>query len=917
MEGEIAPFDDTLVRRKPSYTMEDFLAGEKGPGDEDQNANVHDSTEDVDAKPLSVPTGIFGDPDKTPMLSKFADPFRSSPAKEESPNKVNSPLSTADKFKRLQALNNRMFTPELNEGGLNVDVLQAAKDQHQLLQEQRQLDLANASMESGPSLNLNVVMIDNRSSPQAQRVSETQIDNPIDLDLLVNRANKPQSVIGDELDFNNYTIHDESHSKGGVVLGSSDDEDGTVGLDDAMTTIPLATKESTSQRLVSNSQSQSLASPTEALMQAGTQNISEPSTQTLSQRGVSILGGLSQPTPTRPSAKHLSDIEESFTITKENDTSTQKEQKRDLELTADSDDEVIKIKRRNTYNVLDDSMGESSPTKRRVLKSRAGSEENLSSESVIQETYKIPETDESNSGFATQVIPSTQLVNNKNGADNCGKCSFNADIVDSSPRADQTEYEVPNTSAMSMGIPILGELNNTQDYIPISEDCKVVRKPMNASSSITDVLDDTCVFVNLDATEVMRIDNVFRKEDGYYLDVVASKGEEPVTVPAKKLFAPIFLDIGDAVRYHGDRKWPYYVTGLEKDSDNFLTTSNGFSKVYLKRKGSDHEISVHLKDIYLTANQKRDYSHKLFQDLDHFKQYMDSHHARFDARGIEDAITSVAKTSRPFSGCVFVLTGISTRPGTRSRNTSATNTPSRTHVVDRMDIDCSGITDYLESLGAHVLQDSGLETVVELTTGKTVSGQGIKYTPENLQVSAAFSHCKFACVLSTRHSRTMKYLQGVSLLWPAVHVDFVRDCMNFGDRMLDTWRDRILDYTLPSGDTDAGYVCGMNLSSWLRAWIAGDRLSSMVHLNTLFCGTKIGIVSNSLETNIECNQLVWLMLALGSDEVLVLNQGFRAQIPLKRGSSQTYTLYGTQTPNNNGKSLNWQQLVRHIVCHRL
>lgn len=909
MEGEIAPFDDTLVRRRPSYTMEDFLSSGNGPNEDNGHGVEGDITEDHDSKVITNHEGLFNDLNKTPMLKKFANPFQSSPGKEESPDKQNSPLSTADKFKKLQTMNSRMVIPNINEGGLQVDVFVAAKDQ------QREHDIADVSMESGPSLNLNVVMIDNTRSSHGVQIAETQQDNPIDLDILLERNVRPRSVIGDELDFNNYSIHDYSKMKeeeDEIIPASSDDEEdhhrtiiNSINEDISAAVTQNITKGSSSQKVILNSQSQSLISP------------SQPFSAVFSKSSDSI--------DIEENAKGLViGADDTFTIPKETEgiTSTQNEDKnikRHYEEDDDDDEEdgedIIKIKRRNACNILDDDSmnGGSSPIKRRILKSK--NEES----SMIEETYKIPDTDESNSGYATQLIPVTQ----------------SNEVVDSSPQqreVDQTDFEVPNTSAVSIGVPIDMEKGDNNDIlVDESEGSNIVRTPLDTQLGILDILDDSTVFVNLENTEAMRITNVFKREDGYYLDVISHDGAIPITVHSKKLFAPVCLNIGDSVRYFKDRRVYYTITGLQKDSGSFLETTDGFSVVYIKKKGSEEEIKVDLSDIYLTMPCKTKYKFKLFRNPNDFEKYMDSQFVKFDSSAVIKPILQgdgPGSEFYPFAKCVFVLTGMSVSPtkaGTRSNNGTANNTPSnRVHTVDKFDIDCTALIEFIESKGGKVLQDNqGFESIVELGNGESMRRgvKGKKFNSGSLKISKNWKGFEFACVLSTRHSRTMKYLQGVSMQWPAVHVDFIRDCMssNGGDDIIDNWRDRILDYMLPSGDMDSGYVIGMNLRSWMKCWELRCPLEDMIGLNGLLKGVRVLISESEITGNVEVTQLVWLLLSLGSEEVVVVSTATIDGVEqiTKNGKWIVYRERVEIQPRVNVQSVDWATLVRCIVSHRL
>lgn len=245
-----------------------------------------------------------------------------------------------------------------------------------------------------------------------------------------------------------------------------------------------------------------------------------------------------------------------------------------------------------------------------------------------------------------------------------------------------------------------------------------------------------------------------------------------------------------------------------------------------------------------------------------------------------------------FSNCLFVVTGIhSVRNG--SRGDSKLNTPR--HQRDKSDI--QQLVEFIRLQGGTVLQDSGFEEVIkfkirEKTKGKKGNGGGIGGSGNALNISPRkakksgsdvngtdarkaerefrnfqclenhdgcyvidfrsrnsmyvdeeVGRFEFACVLSTRHVRTLKYLQCLCLKWPIIHTEFVKNCMK-SEGFLRNWGNEWTKYLLISGESMfLNSSIGLDIFEFYGNWKEGHRLCDQVHLNRLFSGSDVVIVA--------------------------------------------------------------------------
>lgn len=244
-----------------------------------------------------------------------------------------------------------------------------------------------------------------------------------------------------------------------------------------------------------------------------------------------------------------------------------------------------------------------------------------------------------------------------------------------------------------------------------------------------------------------------------------------------------------------------------------------------------------------------------------------------------------------FSNCLFVITGLnSIRNG--SRGDSKSNTPR--HQKEKNDI--HHLVDFIRLQGGTVLQDSGFEEIIKFRlkekkkakvgnigygintsprkakkTGGEANGNDAKkgekefknykclvdndgyYAAEfrdgnNVEIDEEAAKFMFGCVISTRHVRTLKYLQCLCLKWPIIHTEFIKDCMK-NSRILKNWENEWTRYLLIAGECSfLNSSIGLDVFGFYSNWKKGYRLSQQAQLNRLFEGSTIVIVADSFAT---------------------------------------------------------------------
>lgn len=164
--------------------------------------------------------------------------------------------------------------------------------------------------------------------------------------------------------------------------------------------------------------------------------------------------------------------------------------------------------------------------------------------------------------------------------------------------------------------------------------------------------------------------------------------------------------------------------------------------------------------------------------------------------------------SKIFENCVFVLTGL--------------------------DEDRQAFSDAIEGQGGEILQ-LGFSELFEY---ERLEDNAIDFTRYALQLEwkrrTSESNYRFACLITRRHLRSLKYLETLALGWPTLHWKFIRECLRRGKLCLEA----IHHYLLPSGEsyrlsfepsTKNGVIKSNNIFQYYLKLSQGLMLRSQMH----------------------------------------------------------------------------------------
>jgi hypothetical protein len=250
-----------------------------------------------------------------------------------------------------------------------------------------------------------------------------------------------------------------------------------------------------------------------------------------------------------------------------------------------------------------------------------------------------------------------------------------------------------------------------------------------------------------------------------------------------------------------------------------------------------------------------------------------------------------------FYKCLFIVTGLSNNSRLGSSGDSKNNTPRHQKEKENLPV----VIEFIKSQGGIVLQDSGFEDIIRfkkynktkrINSGINTSPRKAKmlmlmgmnnydesntelnfmkkldkdfknykcfqnqknyfhitFDDENecMEVDEAIKDFEFGCVLSTRHSRTLKYLECLCLKWPILHIELIKKCMNDVE-FLQNWRNEWIKFQLIAGECSRlNCAIGIDCYSYYENWKLGRKLYQQIRLNNMFKGMKIIIINEKFE----------------------------------------------------------------------
>ncbi|GMM31732.1 chromatin-binding protein [Martiniozyma asiatica (nom. inval.)] len=434
---------------------------------------------------------------------------------------------------------------------------------------------------------------------------------------------------------------------------------------------------------------------------------------------------------------------------------------------------------------------------------------------------------------------------------------------------------------------------------------EIIRKNLGKIFSVAEVLDNSCVFINTGHMEPYKIVGFTNNKFGNVLFKVKNEGENEQIyqeVDPQKVSAPICFDIGDSVKYRKNKRSNYIITGLSKEKPINgginLETCDGFNVIYIKKKKSgESEIKVHLLDIYIPNSLRKRYNHLIFDKKENFDLFFDYQIQKFSQKmEIQDPVKFNGDTLANdgiFGRCVFLLTGLNNGKPKQQQQQQQQNhqeqqenqqhhgylvqtTPQVSPRHKRIASDEEDpynirvLTKFLLDNGAHVIEDNDFQEIIplnnintRLSPRKSNQQNGLPlncaeldalheylvFYPQHehkrpIRFDPKWKEIEFICVLSQKHSRTMKYLQALCLKWPVIHAEFIHQCMNSKD-FLKNWRENWMSYVLPAGEVKSwGCTISSNLFKWYDIWSKGGTLKDMLNLNEIFKGANIIVVND-------------------------------------------------------------------------
>lgn len=119
---------------------------------------------------------------------------------------------------------------------------------------------------------------------------------------------------------------------------------------------------------------------------------------------------------------------------------------------------------------------------------------------------------------------------------------------------------------------------------------------------------------------------------------------------------------------------------------------------------------------------------------------------------------------------------------------------------------------------------------------------------EFIELDENFKNFEFCCVLTSKHSRTLKYLQCLCLKWPVLHIEFIKQCMINENNYLYNWKEEWNKYLLISGENNLlNCSFSIDIIKYYINWNNGYKLYQQLNNNDTFRGKSIIIIEDTLK----------------------------------------------------------------------
>lgn len=269
--------------------------------------------------------------------------------------------------------------------------------------------------------------------------------------------------------------------------------------------------------------------------------------------------------------------------------------------------------------------------------------------------------------------------------------------------------------------------------------------------------------------------------------------------------------------------------------------------------------------------------------------------------GNEIRASSFLNTNKkgPFYKCLFVITGLNNSPmssgsvyGMKIGN-SRQSSPRK----QKDQFELNALIEFIKLQGGSIIQETGFEEIIRFKKipSKTKQTPNVTISPrkkkllemlgkandtkelklskiennfkyyecvkekkdfyecfiqgeDTIEIEEHIKDFEFACVLSSRHVRTLKYLECLSLKWPILNIEFIKRCME-DKELLIKWRKKWMKYLLISGEsTLLNCSIGLDIFKYYDNWKEGITLKDQLLNNDIFKKKSTMIITDEEAT---------------------------------------------------------------------
>ncbi|CCE62369.1 hypothetical protein TPHA_0C02150 [Tetrapisispora phaffii CBS 4417] len=305
------------------------------------------------------------------------------------------------------------------------------------------------------------------------------------------------------------------------------------------------------------------------------------------------------------------------------------------------------------------------------------------------------------------------------------------------------------------------------------------------------------------------------------------------------------IKIGDIVNWKGSL---YIIFKLECRSfdENTIRCIRGYDTLYLKKKNQTGNLG---KKIFITSLASVTFNVNEWTKrpkLNYFEQESlskkntpirlrrVSNHSSPNFRKTTPTIDIITKDQKNDNGNAYLGSKALTKVGSSYKGKENDIFSDCLFIVTGAFPERDKIINIIQSNHGTILNDGFSLLFHYYSDKKTTDFVADEYDLQLNWIDETYSKkYKFACLLSSDFSRSLKYLETLALKWPTLHWKFVLDCMEDEQLLINT----IFQYLLPGGysthlNSDSNLTSGVlkssNIFEYFTKTLTGSKLSDMI-----------------------------------------------------------------------------------------